>query len=266
MRLGCSTLLFGGHALEDALAGIARAGYAAIELAAIPGMGDHLALDQPGEHYREVARRVADHGLAIESVGGSTNLLDPDKLARFQRLLRAAAAVGAPVVTSSSGGASGDDASFEAVVATIDGLARQAASLGVRLSIKPHVGAAVFDTATARRFMGHVDRAWVGLNFDAFHLYYADEEPVASLAALAPDALTCRIRDALSKKVRPGPVENQIPGKGTLDIPALAGALARLPLPYVTLEIVGARDFPLPDVQRVIEASHAALAPYFDAQ
>jgi sugar phosphate isomerase/epimerase len=262
VRLGCSTILFGGFGLEQALASIKAAGYDAIELAAIPSMADHLPGDARDADYRAIAQRVAAAGLAIESIGGSTNLLDPASRTRFIALLRAASLLGAPAVTTGSGGISDDEASFARVVATINDLARVGADLDVRLSIKPHVNQAVYSTPTALRFMGEVDRRWVGLNFDASHLYRADEDPVVALAALAPHLATCRIRDIAGKQPGPGPVENQIPGKGALDLPPLCTAIARLSLPYVTLEIVGARDLPLADVERVARESQHYLARF----
>jgi sugar phosphate isomerase/epimerase len=264
MQLGCSTLLFGGHALDQALASIRAAGYAAIELAAIPSMADHLPADETPAFYRALGERIAAAGLAVESIGGSANLLDPAARARFVRLLQAAPLLGAPAITTGSGGRTGDEASFGEVVATVNALARIGADLGVRLSIKPHVGHAVCSTPAALRFMDEVDRRWVGLNYDASHLYRAGEDPVAALAALAPHLATCRIRDSGGKQPGPGTVEQQTPGRGMLDLPALCAGIAALPLPYVTLEIVGARDLPLAEVERVIRASRDFLARYID--
>jgi len=238
MRLACSTLLFGGFGLDQALASIRAAGYAAIELAAIPSMADHLPADEAPDVYRALGRRIAESGLAVESIGGSTNLLDPTARVRFAALMRAAPLLGAPAITTGSGGRPDDAASFNEVVATINDLARLGADLGVRLSIKPHVGQAVYSTPTALRFMAAVDRRWVGLNYDASHLYRADEDPVAALQTLAPHLATVRIRDLAGKQPGPGPVENQIPGKGILGLPVLAATVARLPLPYVTFSTV----------------------------
>ncbi len=262
MQLGCSTILFGGYPLDQALTSIKAAGYAAIELAAIPSMADHLPADAAPDDYRALRGRIEAAGLAIESIGGSSNLLDPAARARFERLLRAAAILGAPAITTGPGGQPDDDDSLVAVVATLNDLSRIGADLNVRLSIKPHVGQAAYSTPTARRLMEAVDRRWVGLNFDASHLYRADEDPVAALRELAPYLVTCRIRDIAGKQPGPGPVENQIPGKGLLDLPALLDAIRRLPLPYLTLEIVGARDLPLPEVERVVRESHDYLARY----
>lgn len=262
MRLGCSTLLYGGYALDQALQGIKSAGYAAIELAAIPTMADHLPDDASDDDYRVLRRRIVDAGLRIESIGASTDLLDPPKRARFERLMNAAAILGAPALTTGSGGRSDDAASFGEVVQVFHALARRCAQLNVRLSIKPHVNQAVYSTPTAVRFMGEIDRRWIGLNYDASHLYRADEDPVTALTDLTPYLATLRIRDIAGKQPGPGPVENQIPGKGVLGLDRLMPAIAPLPIPFLTLEIVGARELPLGEIERVIGESQAYLARF----
>ena len=247
MQLGCSTILYGGHSLEIALDGIQRAGYAAIELCAIPGMADHLSADASPEEYRRIRQVVAERGLAIESVGASTNLLDPDRRARFIRLIKAAAVLGAPAITTGSGGVSDDDASFRTVVSTVNDLAKIATAEGVKISIKPHVRAAVYSTPTALRFIAEVDRQWIGLNVDASHLWRANETPEESVKQLRSAITTARIRDAVSREPGgPGPVDQQIPGNGAMNLPAITLELAAIPgLSYTVLEIVGAKDFPV---------------------
>lgn len=265
MNLGCSTILYGGHPLETTLAGIQKAGYSAIELCAIPGMADHLSADEDPASYRRVGEHIADHGLAIESIGASTNLLDPDRRARFVRLMKAASILGAPAITTGSGGVSDDETSYRNVVAIIGELARIAADLGVRLSIKPHVRAAVYSTPTALHFMNDVDRRWVGLNFDASHLWRANETPEESLAELGPHLATARIRDAVSREAGgPGPVDEQIPGNGAMNLRAIADRLQALSsLRYTVLEIVGTKDQPLEAIQRVVDTSHDRLRELF---
>lgn len=264
MELGCSTILYGGHSLEEALAGIAKAGYTAIELCSIPGMAEHLVPGQPEAYYAEVRKKVEEAGLVVESVGASTNLLDPDARRRFEQVLEAAAQVGAPAVTTGSGGKSDEEESYRLVVRTINELAEVAAKVGVKLSIKPHVRCAVYDTATAYRFMHDVDPTWVGLNFDASHIWRTPhrEDPVASLRRLKPWILTARIRDTLGREIPIGPVETQVPGGGALPLRELAEELKTVPgLRYVTLEIVGTKGWPLERVQEVVERSYEALAP-----
>lgn len=265
MRAGCSTILFGGHSLDTALDGIGQAGYAAIELCAIPGMADHLSADESPSYYREIRQAVADRGLTIESIGASTNLLDPDRRARFVRLIEAAALLGAPAITTGSGGVSDDPDSFRTVLTTIVELTKVAAGEGVKLSIKPHVRAAVYSTPTALRFMAEVDRRWVGLNVDASHLWRANETPEDSLEKLAPFVATARIRDAVGREPGgPGPVDQQIPGNGAMNLPSIAARFAAMPgLSYTVLEIVGAKEFAVDEVQRVVQESYARLKALF---
>lgn len=262
---GCSTILFGGHPLETALKGIKQARFDAIELCAIPGMADHLSADEGAEYYRDIRRTVADLGLAIESIGASTNVLDSDRRARFVRLIKAAAVLGAPTITTGSGGVSDDEQSYHAVVATIADLARVAAGEGVRLSIKPHIRAAVYSTPTALRFMADVDRAWVGLNYDASHLWRANETPEDSLKQLGPHLATARIRDAVSREPGgPGPVDQQIPGNGAMNLPAIARELGALPgLQFTVLEIVGTKGMPADAVQAVVDTSCQRMRELF---
>ncbi|MGH2459398.1 MAG: sugar phosphate isomerase/epimerase family protein [Chloroflexota bacterium] len=265
MRLGCSTILFGGHPLEAALEGIRRAGYDAIELCAIPGMADHLSADEGAEYYRRVRQTVADHGLAIESIGASTDLLDPDRRARFVRLIQAAAVLGAPAITTGSGGVSDDEPSYRAVVAAISELARIGSDAGVRLSIKPHIHAAVYSTPTALRFLAEVDRGWVGLNYDASHLWRANEVPEDSLEQLGPHLATARLRDAVSREPGgPGPVDQQIPGNGAMNLPAIARGLGSLPrITYTVLEIVGTRGLSVDAIQPVVDTACQRMRELF---
>lgn len=253
MKLGCSTILYGGHPLDTALARIAAAGYEAVELCAIPGMAPHL---DPSADPAEVRRRVADAGLAIESVGASGNL--------SRATVELAGRLGAPAITAGSGGVSDDEVSFRETTRRIGELASVAADLGVTISIKPHVKQAVYDTPTAQRFMAELAGRAVGLNLDASHLIRAGEEPAESFRRLAEHVATARVRDATRGVDGPGPVDRQIPGGGDLDMAALVAAIADLPRPrYAVLEIVGTKDMAVEEVDRVVGTAHERLTQLF---
>jgi sugar phosphate isomerase/epimerase len=264
VELGCSTILYGGHSLDEALAGIRKAGYKAIELCAIVGMADHIPVGQPASFYEDMRKKIADHGLAIESIGGTGDVHGEAGRARFIELLKIGKMIGAPAITTASGGKSDDDESFRQIVESINGLAKEAAATGVKISIKPHVGSAVYSTKTAIKFREHVDRDWIGINVDASHLWRTPEQemPEESIAALAPHIFTARIRDTLSRERPIGPVETQIPGGGAMNMAAIMAEIQRLPLKYMVLEIVGTKDWALVDVQRVVEESKAKLDPF----
>lgn len=268
--LGCSTILYGGFSLEQALAGIAGAGYKAIELCARPGMAPHLEMGKPASYYKDIKERVASHGLAIESIAGTGGIgMDsPD----FDAVIDAAQQVGAPVIAEGAGGTSDDEKSFKQVVELVDATAARTSRAGIKLSLKPHVNNAIYSTETALRLMQEVNQEWVGINFDASHIWRtaAAEDPVESLHQLREYIATLRIRDNReSREIPIGPAETQIPGRGSLDLPALATVMNTIdPVTYVTLEIVGTHggtDTPLAEVQRILEESIAYLRPLFVA-
>ena len=264
MELGCSTILYGGHDLELAMERIHAAGYRAIELCCIPGMAPHVAVGESGAYYRDIRRRAAERRLEIESVGASGNLDDGD---RFLRILDAAASVGAPLVTTGPGGNPDDEPSFAATVERINDLAVQAARRGVRLGIKPHVGNAVYNTDTAYRFMQMVDRRWVGINYDATHIWRSPqrEVPEESIGRIAEYIFSLRIRDVKGRQSAIGPVENQVAGQGDMDLPAQANAFRKIPgLKYAVLEIVGTRDMDVDDIDSVLRRSIDYFLPLLE--
>jgi sugar phosphate isomerase/epimerase len=263
MKLGCSTILYGGQDLSLALDHIAKAGYGAVELCAIPGMAPHLKLGETPAYYGDVKKAVSDRGLSIESVGASGNIGDPT---RFLQVLDAAAAVGAPCITSGPGGKSDDEASYREVVQKFRVLAGEARARGVRISVKPHVTNAVYDTKTALRFMGDVDRDWIGINYDPTHIWRTPhkEVPEQTLDPLLPHMMSIRIRDVKGRQLKICPVAQQVAGEGDLNLRALAAKLRTAPrVTFAVLEIVGTKEMPVAEIDSVIRRSFEGFQPLF---
>ncbi len=263
MKLGCSTLLFGGYDLDTALEGISAAGYQGIELCAIPNMGLHVEPDKPDSYYAEIKQKIADRGLEIESLGGSGNILTEEGRRRFEALLRAAEKLGAPYVTTGPGGRSDDEESFRAVVQTINEITKTCRATGVKMSIKPHVRQAVYNSATALRLRQEVDPEWVGINFDPTHVFRVGEPPHEACRKLKDHIFTLRFRDTESTELAIGSVEGQIPGKGVMPLDEIVAAMKEVPVEFVTVEMVGAKDFPLEEVQRVIQETMEYMKKVF---
>jgi sugar phosphate isomerase/epimerase len=108
MKLGFVTACLPGWSLTQLAAWAATHGYAALEVAAWPRLGNrpftatHLDVDQLRPD--DVRRLIADLRLEISSVAFMDNPLDPDLTARaamhahLHRCIDAAAAIGAPTV------------------------------------------------------------------------------------------------------------------------------------------------------------------------
>jgi sugar phosphate isomerase/epimerase len=296
MQLGCNTVLFSSVDLATALTHIAWAGYQHVELAAVAGMCEHVspALDPAG--VREVRRMLADHGLEATAMEAATT----DRT-RLEALFALAGDLGVPIVNVGSGGVTGDEESTRQAIAHIGELAGLAGRYGVRLAVKPHVGQAIYNGATALRLMDAVREPALGLNFDPSHLFRAGEEPQEVARRWGAHIITSHIRDCPHRgpgpsersergasarragadpglapgevprprpygprgepdfarqspalpstaqpAVGPGRPEEQVPGRGIVDIPATLRALDAIgyagPL---NLEVIGATEYPL---------------------
>ncbi len=256
MEIGCSTILYGGHDLDTALDRISSVGYKAVELCAIPGMAPHLSLGESAAYYSGVKSKVSDAGLAMESIGASGTFGERDT---FLEVLDAASAVGAPLVTTGAGGKMDDGASFAEVVTAVKAVTPDCASRNVKLSVKPHVNNAIYDTDSAHRFMQEVDTDWVGINYDPTHVWRNGkmEIPEDTVGKILDRILSLRIRDVKGRQTGIGPVEGQVAPNGDLNLPALATQFKKIPgLSYAVLEIVGTKDYSLEQIDDVIKQSY----------
>jgi len=269
MELGCSTILYGGYSLDEALDGIAKAGYKAIELCARPGMAPHLEIGKSDGYYKEVKDKVESRGLVIESIGGTggVGLGGED----FSKLLEAANLVGSPFIAEGAGGRSDDEESMKEVIDRLNKAAETASEYDVKLTIKPHVGNAIYSAESILKAVKDLNTDWVGINFDPSHIWRSgpDVDPVESLKKVKQYVFTLRIRDNRESRERPiGPVENQIPGKGAMPLPEIAEVMKSIKgVSYATLEIVGTHGgtgYPLMDVQKVVQEAFDYLNPLFE--
>ncbi len=239
MRLGCNTVLFATKGLSEALARVAWCGFDEVELAAIPGMCEHIA---PGrDTIAEVRQHLEAAGLRAVAIEAATNLADPATWPRFTAVLEMAAQLGVEVVNSGGGGKSDDLETEKVVQAAIRELAPRARKLGVKLGIKAHVSQAIYNTQSALRALEAVpDDGW-GINYDASHLFRVGDDVIQAAEKLRGHIASVHIRDTLERVIPIGPPPTQIPGRGSID---LAGVVRILHTTGYTgpidLEVIGA--------------------------
>src|SRR5438093_12566916 len=212
-----NTVLFGGTDLRTALQHVAWAGYQYVELAAIGGMCEHVKI---GEDTGAVKGLLAEFGRQPTAMEAATN--DRERLRGLCALARE---IGIGIVNIGSGGKTGDEASTREAIERIRDLARLAGDSGVRLAVKPHVGQAIHDAATGLRLVNEVTEPALGLNFDPSHLFRANETPQDVAPRWGSRIITSHFRDCPWREGPPGKPEEQIPGRGIVDIPATLQAL-----------------------------------------
>lgn len=257
MKLGMNTVILGGADLNTALGLVARCGYEYVELSAIAGMKAHV---NPGDDVGEIRDLLHLNNLTATAMEAAT--LDRERLRGLFQLARE---VGVPIVNIGSGGTTGDEESTVAAIKLMREIALEAADANVTLAVKPHVGQAIYNGATGMRLLdevlGDLPRGAIGLNFDPSHLARADEDPAQIAGLWGERIVTSHFRDCPTRVPGPpGTPQQQVPGRGVLDLPAILKSLQSTgyagPL---NLEIIGAQEWPVEHSVALIAESRGYL-------
>ena len=246
MKLCCNTVLFAKSDLDTALQHIAWAGYDGAELSAIPSMAEHLRADGDAAHLSDIRAAARRYGLGLYAIEATGNLLDPASHERLGLVLERAHDLEIPVVNVGSSGSSTDEATWEPVLRQIRSLADRANRFGVKLGVKAHVGAALWNGPTLLRAIDQLRHPAFGVNFDPSHLYRAGEDPAATVRQLAGHIVACHMRDNMGREQRVSPPEQQVPGNGDMDLRGIVEALRATGYTgHVTFECIGTGSYPL---------------------
>ncbi len=241
MKLGANSVLFGGYDMETAFKYLAMAGYDGVELSAIEGMSEHLVLDRWRElipQIKSLAQTYELKLLAIEQPSHITSTME----AAFQ----AAAELGIPVINCGPGGESDNEESLQNSIDALGDLANRAEKYGVTLCVKAHVGASIYNTPTTLRVMEAVSSSSFGIDMDPSHIHRAGENPVEALKAVISRVKHIHIRDCKGRQPGPGKPEEQVNGRGDIDLLGYLRVLHESGYTGpVDLEIIGAKAYSL---------------------
>src|SRR5919199_4760705 len=222
VQLGCMPRPWNKFAGEEALAGIAAAGFKYY------GVLGHRELEITGAKSAEeadaVAARIRQHGLEPRVVASSTPLTgsEDEALAHIRRLIDHAKRAGISVLIEM--GTSKPEL-FDKYFAVMRRAAPYAQEQGVVIAMKPHGGLSTTSDDTLRAIEA-VNHPGFRLCFDPGNLlYYAGEPPEAALPKLAPLTVAMCIKDETGGN---GPQRSVdvTPGDGDVDFPAIFKILA----------------------------------------
>ncbi len=204
LRFAYSTSVFRLRPLQDAIDGIARAGFAGVEL--IADRPHVFPDDMSASSVTELSRCLAEKKLKISNLNSalvtaygdqrSPSWIADDASEREKRIrytlscLRMAAAMGIPNVSTDTGpGIISESLSIsEAMDLYLGQMSRilpVAKKLSVRLLLQPEPDALVQNAQDALDLMDALkDHAYVGINFDAGHFLCVGEDPCDAYEAL----------------------------------------------------------------------------------
>lgn len=243
MILGYNTNGLAHHRLLEALELCAQLGYGGVAITVDVG---HL--DPMGDWHAEaqgVRERARDLGLALAVETGARFVLDkehkhlpnlmsasPSDAARrldfYERCIRIAQAIGAPLISLWSGALSGGERlsepqAWERLAGRLAPLLVFAEAHGVRVAMEPEPGMFLEtpDQYLALKATGGSDLANLGLTLDVGHcLVTGGETPQAALLRMREELLHVHLDD-----IAGGVHEHRMFGEGDLDWPAVARSL-----------------------------------------
>ena len=167
------------YSFEEALAGIAEAGYRGVELSAVPGWTEHVDLDGPKD---DVRARLDHYGLEAVSLSSHSDLTTADGLAHGIKGVNWAAEFGLPIVNTAIGGHWSENEDESAFMGNIEALADAAKAAGVVVALEIH-GDIMASGATTRPLMERIGREEIKVNYDTANCeFYGDVAAVDDIA------------------------------------------------------------------------------------
>ncbi len=270
-RLAVSTNSYHSYSFEEALTGIAAAGYTSVELSSVPGWTEHVLRDSTDDDLVRVAELVKQHGLDAISLSGHSDLASDAGIEEFRKSLNIAHKLGIRYVTTSTGG---HDASSEGTVEEqrvaflnrIRPLADEAAANGIQICLETHGGVSATG-AMAAELVQEIDRPNVGINYDTANvIFYGSVRPETDIVAAAPFINHLHIKDQIG-----GPGVWNFPqiGAGEIDFVPIFAALNEVNFTgpcSIEMEFQGEPWPPLAEVETALGNSLTFLRQFIPVQ
>ncbi len=174
-----STNTYHGFSVDEALEGIARAGFRYVELTAVRGWTEHIMPDQDEAQLLHVEDKLRELGLECIGLSGHCNLTDAGRLNDFRANMALAHRFGAKWIISSTGEAHfgkeerfTDDVLIENIKALVPDLEKYDLKLGIEVHGEYGTGEKIYNVVKG------VGSDRVGINYDTANVvFYGGKVP-----------------------------------------------------------------------------------------
>lgn len=214
-----STIVFAPYSIDQALEGLAEAGYKNVEIGAVKGWFEHIDPDTvTDEEVTRIGNKLKDLGLNPVSLSGHTQLQTEEGKARFSRAIEIAAALGMQIVNTFTGDAETEE-EREAYFKNVDELCDKALAAGLKIGMETDSN--MLPTAKIGvEILDRINRPEVlGFNYDPGNVvYYTGADPYEDVKYALPRLVHFHLKDKIGGK---GVFNFPIVGTGELDLPRL---------------------------------------------
>lgn len=222
--IGVNSNCYHGYSLEEALEGIHGAGFRYVELTSTKGWTEHVFPNQSFSQLLKAKRRMEELSLTPVAMSGHCNLMDRERLPDFEEHIQLAHFFGCDYIVSSIGEAHLEDRATtgdEALAANIRRLLSLLERCDMHLVLElhgEHSTGPVMD-----RIVRLVDSPRVRINYDTANaIFYGGVDPTEDMKTCMNHIAYIHLKDKAGEQR-----EWNFPalGKGTVDFPAIFGAL-----------------------------------------
>ncbi len=193
-----NTNTYHGFSTEEALEGIAAAGFKYIEICAVRNWSEHIMPEWSAERKAAVVNRIKELGLTCIALGGHCDLTDAERLKDFRANMELAHELGCEWIISSTGEAhfgKGEGGTEDTLIKNIKGLVPDLERLNLKLGIEVHGANYGTGEAVARLVRG-VDSPRVGVNYDTANVvFYGGRNPIDDIKTCVDKLNYCHLKD-----------------------------------------------------------------------
>ena len=206
-----------GFSLEEAIKGIAAAGFKHVELSAVKGWTEHVMPDMSDEDLEGVKRLLADHGITAVALSGHCNLMEEQRLDDFRRSIELAAKLGCRYIVTSTGEAhfgEDEERNDDELIRNIKSLLPSLEKHGIILAIETH--GEVYGTGTSLYAITQaVGSELVSVNFDTANCFFwGGAQPMDDIRTCVNGVRYVHLKDKIGPQK-----EWNFPGSGNGELP-----------------------------------------------
>lgn len=195
--IGCTTNTYHPYTLEQALDGIARAGFSFVELSAVPGWTPHVDVHMDAGQRQALLQSLADRGLRPLSLSAHSDLASGDGAAHCAAAIEFAAALGVSVVVTAIGGHGSVEEDLQNGLVHLSGLADAAARHQITLALEVH-GDLMASGAKGAALLAKINRPNVRMNYDTANcMFYGGVRAEDDLPAALPYLAHVHLKDKI---------------------------------------------------------------------
>jgi sugar phosphate isomerase/epimerase len=247
------------YGLDEALEGIAQAGFKYVELSAVRGWTEHVPLEATDAQIAEIKAKLDRLGLGASALSGHTDLTTAEGVAGGKMAVDLCTRFGLSIMNTAIGGHYSEDEDKGSFMGYIHDLADYAADRGVTLALEVH-GDIMASGQLSVPLIKEINRDNVRINYDTANcVFYGGVEAVDDLRSVVPYLAHVHLKDTGG-----GKREWNFPaiGEGRLDFGAILKLLDEDGYTgsySVEIEFQGEPWPPVSEVNRSMQVSYAHL-------